>query len=83
MTPSRPEYTKTSPQTGRSYTSCLKNRLELLFWIKPLTSINYNTFCENRFRIKNIFISGHFELSLSKVLGVKYCTPPVIRVRVK
>jgi hypothetical protein len=52
----------------------LKNHLNNIFREKPLTSYNSNTFFEEYvdLSIKNIFISGHFELYLFKVSTVIY-----------
>jgi hypothetical protein len=47
MTPSRPEYTKTPPQTGgSSYFLIEKSPKTAFFNIKPLKIYISNTFCE-------------------------------------
>ncbi len=46
-----------------------------------IKTFNMNHFLRNRYKIKNIFTPGHFELHLFKVSWVIYA--PAIRIRVK
>jgi hypothetical protein len=46
MTPSQPEYTKKSPQTGGSSYILIEKSSKTTFFIKTFGKINSNTFCE-------------------------------------
>jgi hypothetical protein len=69
-----PEYTKTAPQTGRSFYILTEKSPKTAFFIYKnlLQDIILRHFVRNRSRMKNIFTSGYLELYLYKVSGVVY-----------
>ncbi len=71
MTPCRPKSTKIPPRTGgSSYFLVEKSPKSAFFDKNLLQGIIIIHFMRNRYRIKNIFTSGHFELYLFIVSGV-------------